>query len=223
MKKDSPLGSAADGAPQVVLRPLADLVAYARNARTHSHEQVAQIKASMVEFGWTNPVLADDTGIVAGHGRSLAAAELHAAGVTIRFPNGAAIPPGMVPVIDCTGWSDAQRKAYILADNKLALNAGWDLDMLKIEIGDLQDMGFDLNLLGFDGEELALMLDEPDGAGDGESDGTSAGGAGSLSERFGLPPFTVLNARDGWWQERKSAWLSLGIRSELGRGEVSNG
>lgn len=223
MKKHPSGDAAATGAPQVVLRPLAELVAYARNARTHDAAQVSQLKASMVEFGWTNPVLADTAGIVAGHGRTMAAGELYAAGVTIRFPNGAPIPAGMVPVIDCTGWSDAQRKAYILTDNKLALNAGWDLDMLRVEIGDLQAMGFDLTLTGFDSEELGLMLGDPDPPADGDGDGDSAGGAGSLADRFGIPPFTILNAREGWWQDRKRAWLALGIRSELGRGEASNG
>ena len=94
-------------APQVELRPVESLTPYARNSKKHSDEQLALIQSSMVEWGFTNPVLADEKGIVAGHGRVMAATRLYAAGQSLRFPNGAAIPAGMVPVIDCTGWSDA--------------------------------------------------------------------------------------------------------------------
>ena len=97
---------------RVERRPLAALVPYARNARTHSDEQIAQIAASITEWGWTMPVLVDEGGmIIAGHGRVLAAAKL---GI------------GEVPVMIARGWSDAQKRAYVLADNKLTLNAGWD-------------------------------------------------------------------------------------------------
>lgn len=144
--------------PQIILKPIEHLVPYARNARTHSDEQLAQIAASFCEFGWTNAVLADDHGIVAGHGRVLAAQRLYAAGKTIRFPNGADIPVGFVPVVDCTGWSPAQRRAYILADNKLALNAGWDVELLQVEINDLQAEGFDIGVTGFSPDELAAMF-----------------------------------------------------------------
>lgn len=144
--------------PTIELRPIASLVSYARNARTHSPEQIAQLKASMVEFGWTNCILADAGGIVAGHGRVTAATELYEAGHTLRFPNGAAIPTGMVPVVDCTGWSEAKRRAYIIADNKLALNAGWDDEMLRLELLELQGDGYDLGLTGFDDVELGELL-----------------------------------------------------------------
>lgn len=143
---------------RVGFRPLADLVPYARNARTHSVEQVAQIMASMVEWGWTNPVLADGAGIVAGHGRVLAAARLYEQGKSIRLPNGEDIPPGQVPVIDCTGWTPAQRQAYVIADNKLALNAAWDGDLLRLEVEELQGAGFDAGLLGFTEAELGVVL-----------------------------------------------------------------
>lgn len=148
--------------PQIELRPIDDLLPYARNARTHSTDQVQQLKQSMIEFGWTNPILADGAGIVAGHGRLMAAQELRAAQRTIYFPNGAAIPDGLAPVIDCSGWSAEQRRAYILADNKLALNAGWDTPMLTQELADLQDAGFDLGLTGFGEEEVEILF-----AGDG--------------------------------------------------------
>ena len=176
---------------------VADLIPYARNSRTHSDAQVAQIAASIREFGFTNPVLVDGAnGVIAGHGRILAARKL-----------------GMdtVPVIELAHLSEAQKGAYVIADNKLALNAGWDDEMLRLEISELTDAGFDVSLLGFSDEELALMDPEQVEAGQEQ-------GAGKLSDRFMLPPFSVLNAREGWWQNRKKAWLAIGIKSELGRG-----
>jgi DNA modification methylase len=132
-----------DGALAIVYRSLDALIPYARNARTHSDAQVAQIAASIREFGWTNPVLVDgDNGIIAGHGRLLAARKL-----------------GMsqAPVIELAGLSEAQKRAYILADNKLALNAGWDDDLLALEFADLASLGADLSLTGF-GEDEILAL-----------------------------------------------------------------
>lgn len=123
-----------------------ELIPYASNSRTHSEEQVAQIAASIKEFGFNNPVLLDgDNGIIAGHGRTLAARKL-----------------GLkeVPTIELAHLSDSQRKAYIIADNKLALNAGWDMELLSLEMGDLKDDGFDLSLLGFDDTELANIFVE---------------------------------------------------------------
>ena len=122
------------------------LVPYARNSRTHSDEQVAQICASIKEFGFTNPVLVDGEGvIIAGHGRTMAAQRL-----------------GMkeVPCLRLAHLTDAQKKAYVIADNKLALNAGWDDDMLAIELKELNEADFDLSLTGFDDEELAGLLAE---------------------------------------------------------------
>jgi DNA modification methylase len=144
--------------PQIELRPISSLVAYARNARTHSDSQVQQLMGSLLEFGWTNAVLADAAGIVAGHGRVMAASQLYREGRELRFPNGAPIPPGMVPVVDCSGWSEQQRRAYILADNKLALNAGWDEELLQLELGELREAGFDLAVAGWDAGELTELL-----------------------------------------------------------------
>jgi DNA modification methylase len=145
-------------AKSVVFRPISELAPYARNARTHSDAQVAQIAASMQRFGYTNPVLADDEGIVAGHGRVLGAERLYAAGRTLKLPGGADIPAGMVPTIDCNGWSKAERRAYILADNQLALNAGWDMDLLKGELSDLMADNFDVSVIGFSDAELDAIL-----------------------------------------------------------------
>ena len=124
-------------------RPAASLIPYANNARTHSEAQVAGIAASIREFGWTNPILVDgDDGIIAGHGRLLAARQLGLASV---------------PVIELKGLSEAQKRAYVIADNRLALDAGWDPELLALEFGALEDLGFDLALTGF-GEDEILAL-----------------------------------------------------------------
>ena len=184
--------------------PIDELLPYARNSRTHSDEQIAQIVASMKEFGWTIPVLADEGGmILAGHGRILAARVLGYA---------------EVPVMIARGWSDAQKRAYVIADNKLAENAGWDLDILKIEMADLGEIGFDLDLIGFSEAEVEDLLKEPETEPDPSDEAKT-----KLADRFGIPPFSVLNAREGWWQDRKRAWLALGIESELGRGDAPIG
>mgnify|MGYP000844438557 CR=1 FL=1 len=130
-------------------RPIEALLPYVRNARTHSEAQVAQIAASMVEFGWTNPVLVDgDNGIIAGHGRVMAARKL---GLET------------VPVIELAHLSETQKRAYILADNKIALNAGWDEEMLRVELDALREADFNLDLTGFDANELKAFFDcEPD-------------------------------------------------------------
>jgi hypothetical protein len=137
--------------------PLDRLIPYERNARTHSPEQVAQIVASIQEFGFTNPLLVDGAdGILAGHGRLAAAKDMGLA---------------EVPVIVLDHLTPTQRRAYILADNQLALNAGWDMEVLSLELGELGELGFDLSLLGFDDEQLAELVPEveqlpPGGQGD---------------------------------------------------------
>lgn len=125
------------------------LIPYAKNSRTHDDAQVAQIAASIKEFGWTNPILVDgDKGIIAGHGRLMAARKL---GIT------------QVPVIELKGMTEAQKKAYVIADNKLAMNAGWDNDFLTLELKDLEAEGFDLSLTGFDDKELDALLNVIEG------------------------------------------------------------
>jgi DNA modification methylase len=132
--------------PVIVNRNVEDLIPYAKNSRTHSDAQVAQIAASVREFGWTNPVLIDgENGIIAGHGRVLAARKL-----------------GMVdlPCIELAGLTDTQRRAYIIADNKLGLNAGWDDELLAIEFAELADAGFDTLLTGFTQDEIDALTPE---------------------------------------------------------------
>lgn len=200
-------------------RQIEHLVPYVRNARTHSEEQVAQIAASIAEFGFTNPLLigADDV-IIAGHGRLMAAKQL-----------------GMkeVPVIVLDHLSEAQRRALVLADNQIAENAGWDEELLRAELAALKGEDFDIGLIGFDEDELTRIMDAIDTGGTSSPAGEGGGGSQSpsgpspasskLAARFGIPPFTVLDARKGWWQDRKRAWIDLGIRSELGRGAAPVG
>lgn len=179
-------------------RALAALIPFARNSRTHSAEQVDQIAASIREFGWTNPILIDgQNGIIAGHGRLAAARKLGLADV---------------PVIILNHLTDTQQRALIIADNKLALNAGWDTDLLASELADLQGDDFDLTILGFSDAEISDLLAAGDESGDGTGDGSQ-----TLSDRFLIAPFSVLNAREGWWQDRKRAWLAMGIQSDIGR------
>jgi DNA modification methylase len=162
--------------PQIRLAAIDDLVPNPANARTHPETQVAQIAASIREFGFTNPILVDrDAGgvIVAGHGRRLALMRMLEAGETIRLPDGRVLPDGMVPVIDCAGWSEAQRRAYTLADNALAESSAWDEALLNVELKFLDEAGFDLPLIGFSDADLdRLLAHVPDA--DGEDGGSSA-------------------------------------------------
>ena len=153
-----PIGSLQRMAKHIEMWLVDKLIPWARNPRTHSDAQVAQIAASIAEFGFNNPILVDTkAGIIAGHGRLLAARKL---GLT------------EVPVIVLDHLTEAQKRAYVIADNKLAENAGWDDDLLRSEIEALQDENFDMSLLGFEDIELAQLLaaqDAPDGLTDEDS------------------------------------------------------
>ncbi len=141
-------------ATRIEIWPIEKLIPYDRNARTHSPEQVQQLAASIVEFGFTNPILVDgEHGIVAGHGRLEAARDL-------------ALKE--VPVVVLEHLTPKQKKAYIIADNKLALNAGWDMSLLREEMVGLSLADFDLSLIGFDEKEIGSLLD-PDGIDDEDS------------------------------------------------------
>lgn len=133
-----------------------DLVPYLNNARTHSDYQISQIASSIQEFGWTNPILIDgDNGIIAGHGRIKAAQKLNMT---------------EVPAIQLKGLTDPQKRAYILADNRLALNADWDNNLLSVELGLLHEDGFDLELTGFTEDEIEGFLFIPKEQAEGLSD-----------------------------------------------------
>ncbi len=131
---------------EIEYKQVEGLIPFVNNSRTHSEEQVNQIASSIREFGFTNPILLDeDNGIIAGHGR-LQAARL--------------LGLDQVPTITLSGLTELQKRAYVIADNKLALNAGWDNELLQLEIQNLQEKEFDIALLGFDEKELAKILGE---------------------------------------------------------------
>jgi len=136
---------------KVIELPVKDLIPYVNNSRTHDDEQVAQIAASIKEYGWTNPILVDEQHvIIAGHGRLSAARKLKME---------------TVPCIQIDNLTDARRRALVIADNKLAMNASWDYDMLKAELQSLNDEAFDMSLLGFSPDELKnIMYDDVDDA-----------------------------------------------------------
>ena len=143
------------GAQRIELWPIDKLIPFARNPRTHSEAQVTQIASSIAEFGFNNPILVDTkAGIIAGHGRLLAARKLQLT---------------EVPVIVLDHLTDAQKRAYVIADNQLALNAGWDEALLAAELAALQQEDFNLGLIGFEDEELARLLAGQD-AGEGQTD-----------------------------------------------------
>lgn len=182
----------------VKIRAISGLRPYKRNARTHGPAQIEQIKASLQRFGFTNPILIDRHGeVIAGHGRLLAAEEL-----------------GLkrVPTIELSDLSPDETRAYRMADNAIAERSGWDLELLTEEFNSL-DGAFDGELLGFDQDMLDRFARE------GAGYGPDAQGSGKLVEAFGVAPFSVFNARSGEWQNRKRAWMALGIDSGKGRPE----
>lgn len=180
---------------QIIPKKTSELIPYVNNARLHSTEQVSKIAASIKEFGFNNPILTDgQNGVIAGHGRLMAAEKL---GLET------------VPTIELSHLSEAQKKAYILADNRLAELAEWDNELLKIELESLSELDFDIDLTGFE-VDIDVDIDEI----------SDENKKLSLSDRFMIPPFSVLSAREGWWQERKRAWIALGIKSEVGRDDV---
>ena len=165
-------------AERIEIWPVDRLIPYAANARTHSDDQINKVSASMVEYGFTNPILVDSRdGIIAGHCRLAAARKI-----------------GLeeVPVVILDHLSDAQRRAYILTDNRLALDGGWDESMLAAELERLQEDDFDLALTGFSDEELEAMLDLEDGQGDG--------GEGSFDDgEIPEPPATPVSQPGDMW------------------------
>lgn len=177
---------------QIVYKPTTDLIPYARNSRTHSDIQVGQIAASIREFGFRVPVLIDgENGIIAGHGRVLAALKL-----------------GLdeVPTVDGSDMTEVQRKMYVIADNKIALNAGWDEDVLMLEIEDLRGMGADIDLLAFDPSEIQgnkvdySVLDDEDV--DGEADDMAKGVKKAIQIEFDIDDYAEAQELIKWWREQ---------------------
>lgn len=186
---------------QIEMWALAKLKPYEKNSRGHSKEQVAQIQESIKRFGFTNPILVGGDGeIIAGHGRLMAAQRM-------GLPR--------VPVIVLGHLDEAAKMAYRIADNQIPLNASWYEGILAQELLKLRDEhNYDLSALGFSDDELKKYLAwaEADAAGLNPDPNH-----GALAEKFGISPFSVFNAREGWWQARKQAWVLMGIQSELGR------
>jgi DNA modification methylase len=219
----------------IVYRPVASLVPYARNARTHSDEQVAEIAASVTEYGWTNPVLLDkDDSIIAGHGRVLAARKLEME---------------EVPCIVLAGLSDAQKRAYRLADNKMALNAGWDPKLLGLEFTELREMDFNLNLTGFGKDEIRGIvaalgattgLTDPDAVPEAPEVPTSASGdlwrlgehrllcgdstnAEDVKRCLGLAKPHLMVTDPPYGVDYDPAWrVRVGLSAEAATGKVTN-
>lgn len=177
---------------QIETLPIDSLIPYVRNSRTHSGDQIAQIAASIKEFGFTNPVLIDETGgIIAGHGRVMAARKL-------GLEN--------VPCIRLGYLTETQKRAYVIADNKLALNAGWDETLLGLEISELQGQGFDTALLGFTESELENILAA------GEDDDLETTDEEALPQAIQLEPpreYAVIMCNDAEEWERLKVALSL--------------
>ena len=191
-------------APSLVVEdwPIDRPIPYPGNPRLND-SAVAGVASSIREFGFRQPIVVDEDGVVlVGHTRLKAAKVLGLA---------------TVPVHTARGLTPERAKAYRLADNRRAQDATWNEDALAAELLGLLDLGFDLALTGFSDGELAALLDDQDAGG-----GTGAT-AGSLFAQFLVPPFSVLDARAGYWQERKREWLATGILSELGRGHTGPG
>lgn len=205
--------------PTLQLSKLDDLLPDPENARVHGPDQVEAVAHSIRRFGWTRPVMITkpEQGkavIRAGNGACAAAGVIYAMGESIwmapgKDRGGLKLPAGTVPTIDCTGWTPEEITAYALADNKLALMASWDEERLRTSLNTLAGMDFNLGLAGFDPKELEKLNAPP----------PEKVGLGNMAREFLVPPFSVLNAREGWWQSRKRQWIALGIQSELGRGE----
>jgi hypothetical protein len=195
---------AATHEPAAEWVPIADLRTWSANPRKNDGAPVAKVKASIARFGFGSPILARraDGEIIAGHTRLKAARELGLDRVPVRYLD-------LDPV-------DAHLLA--IADNRTGEEAEWDDDGLASVLRELRDEDADLADTGFDADEIAALL--ADAAADDDADGASGQ---TLAERFGVPPFTILDARQGYWQDRKRAWLSIGIKSEEGRGENALG
>ena len=168
-----------------------DLKPYANNAKIHTAEQIEQIKKSIKEFGFNDPVAVwHDNEVIEGHGRLMAVMEMNE--IT------------EVPIIRLDNLSDEERKAYMLVHNKLTMNTDFDSDLLDIELGDILDI--DMSDFGFSISTPEYEFDELEKV-------------GSLADKFLIAPFSVIHGNKGDWLDRKRKWIDLGIKSEIGRGE----
>jgi len=178
---------------EIVYKPVEDLIPYARNSRVHSDAQIAQIAGSIREFGFRVPVLIDgEDGIIAGHGRVRAAMKL---GMT------------EVPTLDGSDMTETQKRMYVIADNKIALNSTWDEEMLMLEIGELREMGEDISLLAFDPSEISKsdvdysILDDEDGL-DDQIDEMMKGTRKAIQIEFELEHYDEASDLVKWWRDK---------------------
>jgi hypothetical protein len=186
---------------QIVYKKVADLIPYERNPRKHDHA-VKKFADIIKAFGFRIPILVkSDNTIIDGHFRLKAAAYLKLEDV---------------PTVIVDDMTDAEIKAFRISINRSAEFADWDEDLLKLEFEELKDLDFDLDLTGFDELEIDELFGDIASIDDQQKVGEK--NKGSLADKFMIPPFSVLNAREGWWQNRKRQWLAIGIKSELGRG-----
>jgi len=193
---------------RIEYRPAAELTPYARNARTHSAEQVRQLTASIAEFGFVNPVLVDEDGVlIAGHGR------VRAAQAIADYASG----NKLVPTICLAHMTESQKRAYVLADNQLAMNAGWDNDLLAVELDELRDCDFDLGLIGFTTKDLDDLIGTPNIPGIG-APGLPTGGKGEIQTMT----FTLHDDQAKQVVEAMALAKTMGDFGETGNGN-SNG
>ncbi|MCL2076343.1 MAG: site-specific DNA-methyltransferase [Betaproteobacteria bacterium] len=197
--------------PQIKVQLLEAIAPYACNPKQHDEEQIGKLVASLREFGWTFPVLTDETGeIIAGHCRLLAAQRILKNGWTIHdWPD-----IKTAPVLEKHGLTESQKRAYRILDNRVAEDSEWNDELLSLELAKLADMDFDQVLTGFSAEEIEAITKGI--AAETESEKRESGGR-ALADRFMVAPFSILDARRGWWAERKKAWLDIGLSSETGR------
>lgn len=205
--------------PKLALRKIADLQPDPRNARTHGPEQVEQLAGLIDRFGWSDPILADSL-VRAGHGRLLAAQAIYADGGRIYMVPGKArggqlLPPGTVPVIDTTGWTDEECRAFNLGHNRVQEAGGWDQGALLEQLRELASADFEIEAIGWDQaglDALAKGLEPVERT------------PGALAERFGAPPFSVLDTRQGYWRQRRDQWLGItGNLTETKEGVLASG
>jgi hypothetical protein len=200
--------------PKLQLRDVDGLVPDPRNARTHSASQVEQLAGLIDRFGFSDPILADKL-IRAGHGRQQAVQLIYSRGGLVymvpgKERGGQVLPKGKVPVIDTTGWTDEECRAFNLGHNRVQEAGGWNQGALLEQLNELAAADFGLDVIGWDDSDLKALAARDE----------QKARAGNMSATFLVPPFTVLDARSGWWRDRKQQWLARGIKSELGRGDA---
>jgi hypothetical protein len=205
--------------PKLLLRDVDSLIPDPANARTHSPEQIEQLAGLMERFGYSDPILADRL-VRAGHGRQQAVQLIYSRGGTLymvpgKERGGMALPKGKVPVIDTTGWTDEECRAFNLGHNRVQEAGGWDQGLLLEQLNQLASADFAIEAIGWDQAGLDALA---------KASNPEARTPGALAERFGAPPFSVLDTRQGYWRQRRDQWLGLtGNLTETKEGVLASG